>query len=388
MTAIDDREQALNDFWNAIVAGTPASPASLDPGDREIVRFLQSMGEPDCDGPTPDMAWPKVLTRIMEGGRGSARAADPRPPEWRVSRFALTRQRPSASPASQADALLKGFRWLNALATAALLLITVAAALFALGPGRVDTNDRPPGAPALIGITSAAKGLSGEAPLDLAIGPMSAGPRQLLAGEVRLQPGVVMSEPPLSGLVLLDVEEGTIAVTLPDGETSLRAGDQITVPVDGEFAIRNDGAGEATFLQAFVLDAAATGGREFNTAAHYSVPGGGAGYWPIAVGADLPAGAGWLTLERVVIQPGAALPPFVATGLDWVAPYAGRVGMTLEGDRLPFRWDSGEERTFAAHDRGYPRFTPGTTVTLRNASDDDLVLLRLAITSLLDTPSP
>jgi hypothetical protein len=51
----------------------------------------------------------------------------------------------------------------------------------------------------------------------------------------------------------------------------------------------------------------------------------------------------------------------------------------LEGERLPFRWKSGTERSFGVAQIP-PVFPAGTLVTLRNADDDPLVLYRLTLT--------
>ena len=54
------------------------------------------------------------------------------------------------------------------------------------------------------------------------------------------------------------------------------------------------------------------------------------------------------------------------------------MGMTLEGETLPFRWKSGAERTFRSG-QYLPALRPGTRMTLRNAEDDPLVLYRLTL---------
>lgn len=64
--------------------------------------------------------------------------------------------------------------------------------------------------------------------------------------------------------------------------------------------------------------------------------------------------------------------------MTWVGTGEGRIGVTLEGERLPFRWDPGEEREFAAG-QFLPFIAPGTEMTLRNAGDGPLVLYRLTL---------
>jgi hypothetical protein len=77
----------------------------------------------------------------------------------------------------------------------------------------------------------------------------------------------------------------------------------------------------------------------------------------------------------------------------WTEVGAGALGLTLEGEHLPFRWKSGTERTFRPG-QSLPTLQPGTQMTLRNAGDDPLVLYRLTITprgaegAATGTPAP
>ena len=115
------------------------------------------------------------------------------------------------------------------------------------------------------------------------------------------------------------------------------------------------------------------------------------GYWtvdPIAHTVDflisssadaLPGGSARLVLERLMLPPGSALPAQEASPLVWNEIGEGAVGLTLEGEQLPFRWKSGAERTFRGG-QYLPVVQPGTRMTLRNAIDTPLVLYRLTIT--------
>ena len=98
-------------------------------------------------------------------------------------------------------------------------------------------------------------------------------------------------------------------------------------------------------------------------------------------------GSGRVTLERLILPPGTAMAPFAKTQFDWIGVASGRVGVTLEGERLPFRWDPGEERAFGLF-QTLPVIQPGTEMTLRNAGDEPLVLYRLTITPGVATPQP
>jgi hypothetical protein len=94
----------------------------------------------------------------------------------------------------------------------------------------------------------------------------------------------------------------------------------------------------------------------------------------------LPGGPGHLILDRLILPPGSVLPPQEARPLTWTEVREGVLGLTLEGERLPFRWTSGEERTFRLR-QALPATQPGTQMTLRNAGDDSLILYRLTLAS-------
>ena len=65
----------------------------------------------------------------------------------------------------------------------------------------------------------------------------------------------------------------------------------------------------------------------------------------------------------------------------------GRVGITLEGARLPFRWKPGEERKFAGGE-SLPFIAPGTQLTLRNVEERPVVIYRLTLTPDLAAGTP
>jgi hypothetical protein len=190
----------------------------------------------------------------------------------------------------------------------------------------------------------------------------------------RLQPSATaLTLPPLGGMVILTVTSGELSATTDGTEHPLAVGDTVTAG-DEEVAFRVVGSDEATM---FVV---------------YAVAGftDTAGFWgtdPIAHRVDfliststdaLPGGAARVVLERVTAPPGSALPPQDVTPLVWTEIGEGAVGMTLEGEELPFRWKSGAERIFR-HGQYLPVLQPGTRMTLRNAEDAPLVLYRLTL---------
>ena len=91
-----------------------------------------------------------------------------------------------------------------------------------------------------------------------------------------------------------------------------------------------------------------------------------------------PGGSAHLVLERLTLPPGGALPVQEASPFVWVGVQDGALGLTLEGERLPFRWKSGAERTFRPG-QYLPPLPPGTRMTPRNAGDTPLVLYRLTV---------
>jgi hypothetical protein len=89
----------------------------------------------------------------------------------------------------------------------------------------------------------------------------------------------------------------------------------------------------------------------------------------------MPAGPLNVLLEAVTVPQGATLPSFAMTELEWIGVQTGRPHLTIEGDRLPPGWQSGQERPATT----MPILRPGWTVTFRNGGDEPLVLWRLTV---------
>jgi hypothetical protein len=149
----------------------------------------------------------------------------------------------------------------------------------------------------------------------------------------------------------------------------------------------------ARIVEADVNDAIATSSVDAGTGNKFSDPQGYADIFVIQAATTLPPGMGRVTLERLTLPPGTALAPYAKTPFDWIGVAAGRVGVTLEGEHLPFRWDPGEERAFGLY-QTLPAIQPGTEMTLRNAGETPLILYRLTLTPSTDgtptstTPAP
>ena len=168
------------------------------------------------------------------------------------------------------------------------------------------------------------------------------------------------------------VEQGTVRIAHSGVEQIVHAGEQWSAPVDGDWGLENVGDDVARIVEVDVNDAIATSSVDASTNSKFSDPQGYADSFVIKRATDLATGSGGVTrvtLERLTLPPGTALDPYTKTQFDWIGIAAGRVGVTLEGERLPFRWDPGEERTFGLY-QTLPPIQPGTEMTLRNAGDD------------------
>jgi hypothetical protein len=83
-------------------------------------------------------------------------------------------------------------------------------------------------------------------------------------------------------------------------------------------------------------------------------------------------------LDQLTLSAGSALPPLQAKPWVLTEVGSGTLGLTLEGEELPFRWQSGAERKFQ-RGQALPALRPDTQTTFRNVGDDPLVLYRLSL---------
>lgn len=370
MSAERSAADHLNDHLDAVVAGEPTRTPAFDPSiDAAVARFFAI---DDAPGPPPGLA-DQIWEELMQ-----VRATPVAPesgsrllPNGRVSRpwFGT----PLALPPSRG-------RWfLTQIATAALVLLALIGSFVVFGPLRSKSSAWLPALPAISGTPTAASGIVTETLIDVSNAPLPAGPVQLYVVVTELQPGVSSTLDGQVGTLSYYVEQGTVLITHPGVEQVVRAGEQWTAPVDGEAAFENVGEDVARIIEADVNDAIATSSLDANYASKFSDPQGGSESFVITAAADLTTGSGRVTLERLTLPPGTALAPYAKTKLDWIGIAAGRLGITLQGERLPFRWDSGEERTFGLVE-SLPPIPAGTEMTLRNADDVPLVLYRMTLT--------
>jgi len=213
-----------------------------------------------------------------------------------------------------------------------------------------------------------------------------AGPTGIWVYAYAMKPGAISPNDGAVGGLVFMVDQGTVTVTVDDADRVLRAGESWNVYAQTGYTIENTGTDEADLVVVELIDQLASS-RE--AAPDGPFLDGMSGTWDILVeGApNLPGGSGQLTVTRLTLAPGAALPTYTQAGFDWVEIDEGRLTVKLEGERLPFRWKSGAERSFSVGQIP-PVFPPGTHVTLRNAEADPLVLYRLTVTPSGATESP
>jgi len=270
------------------------------------------------------------------------------------------------------------------LATAALIVLVLAGSVLAFDPGRSWRMEHIPAIlPAISETPATSEAIVTETLLDTAVGALPAGRIRVAVDRWRLQPSPsAVTLPAHEGVVMIAVDAGEITVTTGETKHRLAARDALDV-TNQEFAFRASGSTEAI---AYVV----YGAPRFSAESGQSV----ARIWkngdPLvhtmdfvisSSASDLPGGAGRLLLERVTLPPETALPSSKSDPLVWTEVGSGVLGLTLEGERLPYRWESGTERKFFQFGREpLPFLAPGTTMALRNAGDEPLVLYRLTLT--------
>ena len=268
-------------------------------------------------------------------------------------------------------------RWALAhLATAAMLLITLGSVHLAFLHPRTAVN-QPTAAPpfattvpeTLIDVTSDAMP-SGNTAFAVALWHFRSGPSALT---------LVSSEGPK--YVVADT--GSIAVRFDKQDHELIAGDHLGVPPGPEVALRNTGTSDAT---AFVIDVAPN--NEVMWWDWDADPTAITRGQPIYSNLDsFPAGPIRLVLERLTMSTGEVVSDIETSDLEWIGVVSGRLGLTLSGEDLPFGWESGLEKRFVG-DQTLPQLQEGWQMTVRNAGDAPLILVRLRFASAGDLATP
>jgi hypothetical protein len=209
--------------------------------------------------------------------------------------------------------------------------------------------------------------------LDAAIGALPAGRQRVQVERWTLRPSPTpLTLLALGGPVAVAVESGAVTAAVGGAERRLAAGESLLLAGDDGAAFRAAGPAEAVAVFAYLVPPRLEWFENYDQLLYASDT-------VVATSGDLPGGPGRLALERLTLPPGTALPPLEAHALSWVGIATGTLGLALDGDRLPLRWESGVERALR-HGQPLPGVAPGTTMTLRNAGEDALVLYRLTVT--------
>jgi quercetin dioxygenase-like cupin family protein len=359
-----ERGEPIDQFWDEITQGHADVAGNLDPADAATIRYLHAFG----DRPGPDPTFRRRLREKLMNADGI--------PVPRQSSLLPYTNRRAGQPRWEAPQTLPPAsrrRGLAPLATAALLALTLVGGFLASGAGRFGRQAMAPLLlPAISGTAapSLASEPTAETLLDTTFADLPDGASSVFVEPWTFKPGAnALVMLPFAGPRAVIASDGTFAIELDGEEHSLRPGESLVVPGGKELIARNTSQSGATLLHVGVM--ATYPQAEFDTAfITYR--------YIITTTGKMPAGAARFVVERFTMAPGSSLPSFTLAANQWVGIGEGTVGVTLEGDRLPLHWESGEEREFAPD--YFPAVAPGTDVTLRNAGDEKLVVYRLTIT--------
>lgn len=218
-------------------------------------------------------------------------------------------------------------------------------------------------------------GVTVETLLDTVVVGLPEGRARIALDRWRFRPSArPVTMPALGGPAIVAVEAGTIAVSEEGAVRQLAAAEHVILSGENPASFQVGDAEEAIAAAIYIVPSGFTmEGWDSDPLAHFFE-------YPIDATADeLSGGAGRVLVERITLSPGSALPPQEASALVWWGITEGRVGIMLEGERLPFRWKSGEEREFAGG-QSFPFIAAGTRMTFRNTEDRPVVLYRLTLT--------
>jgi quercetin dioxygenase-like cupin family protein/predicted SnoaL-like aldol condensation-catalyzing enzyme len=190
-----------------------------------------------------------------------------------------------------------------------------------------------------------------------------------------------------AGPRVLYLEAGTLTVAVSTGaspaagtEATLTPGRFVLVPQGAETVLRNAGPTEAVTLEV-TTNPPGRGAARPDGVASSPLAGG--------VATPLPVGNAVLSLGRVVLPPGAAIPLHATAGPELLAVEAGTLGVTVSGGRASVRRgiaaprDPGPAASLASGDGVL--IEPGAVAAYRNAGDGPLVLL---VATLAPAESP
>jgi hypothetical protein len=388
----DQTETAMGDAWEALVLGQPTDDPETMAVVREVLEDLAALEQ----GPPLSFAhrarlWQEVL----------AAAATVHPPVTLPASYPASPNgyRPEMT-LPVAPLPTRSSRLVTSLSMTVLVVLGLAVVLLVnmgvLQPGAIRVGDltilpaTADEAPALIPAIDGTPTSRPSTPqtgttdtlLDTKVTALPGGRLRVAVDRWTLQPSPsAVTLPAYEGVVVLTVEIGQLTVTVDGTDHQLAGGEALDV-TNAEFAFHNSGPAAAT---AYVVYAIPQFSAEVGHGADQIWLSGD----PLVHTHDVvissaaetfPAGSGRLILERVALPPGSALPAETASPWVWTRAGAGILGLSLKGESLPSGWESGDEREFPPHFQNLlPVVAPGTTMVMRNAGDDLLVLYRLTL---------
>lgn len=379
----DSLNQALDNLVDGARSRDRAAPA-LDPDlARTIAQFHARDTAPAADGAFADRLLARLLATTPPVHVEPHRA--PGKPNGLDHGLGRPRPYPGAPPAPAR------FPWAVAqLATAALIVLTVVSGVVISGNVRRDSA---PGGRAVLTTVSARSGLPApeadqarvipvasvpgavgyttETLFAETIGEPPEGAKSVFLEQWTFKPGVAsLTIAPDEGPQWIIVGDGSLAVVFDGAESSLSPGQALLVPEGQELVIRNTGQSTATLLHGSVTQTSPRLQYDSRLITYLL---------PINSTHSLARGPLRVVVERLALAPGATMPAFTLAENQWLGLGAGRVGVTLEGNRLPLYWGAGDERAFS-YPSLFPTIAAGTRLTLRNVGEDELLLYRLTIT--------
>jgi hypothetical protein len=383
------RAEALDHAWDLVIRGQADDSAPLSPADVATIQSIHA----NTHRPEPNPAFAQRLREELMGTTPLTANPDGVMPFSPNSHRSVDHRALLASSFPRPS----NGRWrLPQFTTTALVVLVIAAALLAVGSerwgsvpstGNEDLAIIPAVSTPTNSGTPTAEAIAVETLLDAVVTNLPAGSGTMSLLRWTLQPSAqALVVPAAEGPRFFAVESGEVTVTEASVEHRLGAGESY-LPADPEqeIAIRVSGPEAATLLRGVVAKTLASASFD-GEVHHYD-------FLLDAYSDALPGGSGRLVFERVTLAPGSALSPTEVSPFVWTTLGAGTLGMTLEGDDLPFPFMSGKERTVQSVGALPTTIAPGTRMTLRNAGDSPLILLRLALTPVTTkgvaaTPAP
>jgi hypothetical protein len=374
--------EALSAYWDTRVGGDAADAIGVPEGLAATVdRLLAGDTTPGLLLGQRQAIWEEIMaTQAIDTGPQSHPVARPLCGNGRAP--GLPRPQTPATPRWSRPSARSG--WILAqLATAALLLLILVGSFLAFGPGDRDRQlQAPVFLPALSGTPATPETVTTETLLETEVAALPAGRIRVSVDRWRLKPSpAAVTLPPYEATQLFTVDAGEVTVSAAGAEHRLKPGDALDL-TGQEFSFGASGSAEAI---AYAVYVSSKFSAEFGHGATRTRLSGD----PLVHATDIvlssaaddfTGGPVRLVLERLTVPPRTALPPQEAGPLVWTEVGRGTLGLTLHGERVPYGWTSGVEQKVRFGEYAVPQeLAPGTTLRMRNAGDDPLVLYRLTL---------